>query len=119
MAELSVKLTPPPKSTRPAAMAPREFLLSTPTRTVVKHRLQLDEVDAKRLRLDPTPKAEDNTIYDYYTRVSAELPQDRRKLRVVLPYEETWTSVLTKLKVSTCDIDLVSLAIFDTYHETF
>jgi len=118
MAELSVKLTPPPKHTQSAAMAPREFLLSTPTKNAVKRRLQLDEVDARRLRLDPTPKAEDTTIHDYYTRVSMEFTQDRRKLRVMLPYQETWSNVQEKLKVSV-DTDLYSIAAFNTNYKTF
>jgi len=71
-------------------MTPREYLLSSPTRAQIKRKIHFNNIDSKRLRLDPTPKIEDSTVEKYHARVSTQLQNDRRKLQVMMPFGEKW-----------------------------
>jgi hypothetical protein len=53
-------------------------------------KIPVDGFNSGRLRLDPTPKSEDSTIEKYYTRVSGQLGDDRRKLQIMMPLGNQW-----------------------------
>jgi hypothetical protein len=108
--ELSIKLTPP--RGLDAKMTPREYLLSSPTRAQIKRKIHFNNIDSKRLRLDPTPKIEDSTVEKYHARVSTLLQNDRRKLQVMMPFGEKWELLNKRQNASAvqfCDVLLLFL----------
>jgi len=91
-------------------MSPESFLIAAETVSSLKRKSRFPSItsnQAKKFHLDPTPTADDTTILKYYQRSSGELPGDRSKLHIAIPFEETWDGVLKELKDLRCDISIL------------
>ncbi len=65
-----------------ALKSPKTFLIAAEIQERFKRALDFDDMDTKRIRLDPRPVAADRTIRSYQIRVHKVLPTDRAKLSV-------------------------------------
>jgi hypothetical protein len=87
--KLAVDLTPPRSNSSLSIMTPLEYLTTSSVQNRLKHKLSIEEVDMKRIKLDPMPVKEDISLGDYYTRVSTLLPEDRKNLHVHYRIDDT------------------------------
>jgi len=69
-------------------MRPKDFLLSSPIQQKLKRKLDSEDFDTKRVRLDPTPQLHQSTVERYFEDVTKLLGSDRRKLQVLVPVGE-------------------------------
>jgi hypothetical protein len=56
----------------------------------------LGHIDAKRVKLDPSPSMSDLTIAQYHERIGAQLPADRPKLNITAPLDDCLKGILAK-----------------------
>ena len=85
---LATKLTPPAKGSATRKMRPKDFLLSSPIQQKLKRKLDSEDFDTKRVRLDPTPQLHQSTVERYFEDVTKLLGSHRRKLQVLVPVGE-------------------------------
>ena len=96
MVFLVCELTPPRKGLELANLTPTAFLLSEDAMSPVKrkaHFKRLSTEDLKKFKLDPMPEAEDVTIMLYHKRIQAQMPKDREKLQVQIPFDDVLSRI--------------------------
>ena len=82
-------------------MSPVDFMASSETISSLKRKTRFPSITTahvKRFRLDPSLVPEDTSISCYHDRVSKLLLGDRLKLRVMIPFEQTWDGVLDRME---------------------
>jgi hypothetical protein len=83
MAEVRIclPLTPPRVETLESRLRPVDYIQTSPVVKNLKRKLRfgsLGHIDAKRVKLDPSPNLSDKTIAQYQERIGDQLPEDRQ-----------------------------------------
>ena len=102
MAYLVCMLTPPSKGSAMLETSPRTFLTSAEAMSPLKRKAyfrRLSTESMKKFRLDTAPESGDLTIALYHERTQAQMPEDREKLHVQIPFDIE-LSRIQDLKVS-------------------